>query len=618
MTFPASTRQGLDLASLLNEEQLRAATHPGGPLLIVAGAGSGKTRTLVHRVAWLVDRGIDPASILLVTFTRKAASEMLARCASLVGDRAGRVSGGTFHSLANSILRRWAHLLGYSPSFTILDQDDSEAIIGRLRTAEIGEGAGKSTFPKKSTILGLISKSVNCGRPLSAVIKSAYPHLAEYAPRFEKIRSQYQAIKKENDQMDFDDLLVNLEAVMTADESVRQLIAGRYRHVLVDEYQDTNPVQARLTHLLGRDHQNVTAVGDEAQSIYSFRGADYTNILAFSSIFPGAAVIKLEDNYRSRPEVLSVANHLLGKAKSGFNKVLRPNRESGPKPKIILCDNLGEEAEEVVDRIGTLTGKGAALSDIAVLFRNGSHSFELEAALARARIPFSKFGGRKFLELAHVKDYLSLLRLSIRPTDPLSLSRVLSLLSGLGNKSVSLLLEFVAKRGENYRRLDQAKGPSIRVKSALREFSDTLIALNSDALSDAEKAALAHKWYSALIPSVYPDDQNHRQQDVDEILGMALSAPSLVAFLSDLALDPPNTLEVGGEAAGKRRDDLTLSTVHSAKGLEWPYVFVISAVDGRFPSPYLRTEAEAEEELRLMYVAVTRAKDELTITVPLG
>ena len=537
-------RSGLDLASILNPAQLRAATHPAGPLLIVAGAGSGKTRTLVHRVAWLVDQGVDPSEILLVTFTRKAAAEMLGRCADLVGEQAGRVAGCTFHSLANTLLRRHAHLLGYTRSFAVMDQDDAESLVGRLRAAESGAGGERSSFPKKRTILGLISQSVNRDAALGDLIRRSHPHLEAYAKAIGRIADEYRSRKKAEDLMDFDDLLVNLELVMSLHEDVRLQIAGRFRHVLVDEYQDTNAVQARLTRLLGKDHENVTAVGDEAQSIYSFRGANFRNIMEFTSLFGGATIVKLEDNYRSRPEVLGLANHLMAQASESFEKTLRPNRPEGPKPRVLIFGSLAREAEAVADQIEALSGRGVPLKDVAVLFRASSHSFELEAELTRRRIPYSKFGGRKFLEMAHVKDFLSLLRLCVNPGDSLSLARVLGLLDGLGPKSVAKLSQWALQDPWNLRRLHAGPAPP-RSLAALEVLSDLFSAASNPDLAPAAKASLAWKWYDGRLEALHPDDFPERRLDLFEVREMAGQAGDLAVFLSELSLDPPSTLQSG-------------------------------------------------------------------------
>ncbi|MDR1487869.1 MAG: ATP-dependent helicase [Deltaproteobacteria bacterium] len=607
----------LRLETRLNKAQFQAATHSGGPLLIVAGAGSGKTRTLVHKVAWLVSCGYPPSSILLLTFTRKAASEMLARCASLVGAKADKVSGGTFHSISNLLLRKRAHHLGYNHNFVILDQSDSESIIGQLRKEQI-EGFDFPHFPQKSTILNIISQAVNKDVPIIQLIKKTYPRFVDFSSSIGAIAGRYASYKRENNLMDFDDLLVNFEKLLTQNKSVRDEIASHFTHILVDEYQDTNPIQARITYLLGKDHLNVTAVGDDAQSIYSFRGATFKNIMDFPEIFSGTTIIKLEDNYRSRPEILTIANHLLHQAKIKYDKNLKPTRESNSvRPVLSMTGDLQHEGQELVERILRLRQKGVELKDIAVLFRAGSHSFELEGQLTKHRIPYVKYGGRKFLEMSHIKDFLCFLRLSINPNDELSLKRILGLLPGLGPKWIDKIVAW-SKNEENYfRALMNAPCPT-KTKNMMHELADLTQAL-SEPLPPSEKASLVYNFYSSIIQDIHPDDHLSRIADIEELVAMVEATDSIENFVNALALDPPNNLNKTGDDPCKQSQALTLSTVHSAKGLEWDYVFIISAVDGRFPSIYnLNTPEETEEELRLMYVAVTRAKEELVITIPLA
>jgi DNA helicase-2/ATP-dependent DNA helicase PcrA len=586
-----------------------------GPLLIVAGAGSGKTRTLVHRVAWLIDQGIEPSTILLLTFTRKAAEEMLTRCEGLVGGMVGRVAGGTFHSLANSILRVYAPKLGFSNRFVIMDRDDSETMIGRLRTADPA-ASRNSKFPKRSTIQNIFSQTVNKELSVTQLIKKSYTHLIEFEPALRRIHEAYQRQKIERNLMDFDDLLLYLERLMVEHENVRQEIASRFTYILVDEYQDTNAIQARLTAHLGLGHLNVTAVGDEAQSIYAFRGANFKNILDFPKIFTGTKILKLEENYRSHPQILFVANHLLGQAKESFEKVLRPVRGTGPLAKIMVLGGLAEEAATVCDRIEADLVDGLSLSDIAVLFRASSHSFELEAQLNRRRMPFTKFGGRKFLELAHTKDFLAYLRLSVNDRDEVSLRRVLANVNGLGPKGQERVAEWALAKPSYLEVLGEAPLTKEKARPNLAKLRDLLVSVTGPDLSPRTVTEAVFLYYAAILPDLFPDDHPDRLTDLQEIKAMTEECEDLVAFLADMALSPPNNLIVSHEEA-QARGDLTLSTIHSAKGLEWPRVYVISAVEGRFPSAYAKP-SENEEELRLMYVAVTRARDRLTITMPIA
>ncbi len=607
-------REPLDLAARLNPAQFKAATYEGGPLLIVAGAGSGKTRTLVHRVAYLVEKGVHPASILLLTFTRKAAQEMLSRAAGLVGNKASQVAGGTFHSLANNIIRPYAHLLEYPANFTIMDQDDAESLLARLRADE-PEVKRHKRFPQKGALLNIISQAVNKDKPLATVLVDSFPHFLEYAPLIEKLALLYGQHKRDNGLMDFDDLLVGLEKIMRENESARQAIAGRYEYILVDEYQDTNPIQARLTYLLGKDHLRVTAVGDDAQSIYAFRGASFRNIMDFPKIFTGTQIFKLEENYRSLKPILKVANHLISQAREKYEKELVAVRGDGAKPQMVAVSDQAAEAVFVVNKISEFIENGLALDKIAVLFRAASHSFDLEVELVRRRIPFTKYGGRKFLEAAHIKDYLAFLRCCANPRDTLSLRRILNLVEGIGPKGAQDISNWVA--GQREKLCDLLASPA---KGKARKHLEPLALLLAQVALPGEelnlRAALVMDFYYPLVKDLYPDDWPERQADLKEIMRMCESQKNLSSFLADMTLDPPNSKTSAPDVKG---GGLTLSTIHSAKGLEWPKVFLLSAVEGRFPPSYgARTAEEVEEERRLLYVAITRAEDELYIMLPLG
>lgn len=607
--------EGLDLASRLNPSQLAAATYEGGPLLIVAGAGSGKTRTLVHRVAHLVDKGVPPPAIVLLTFTRKAAQEMLSRASALVGRRAAEVSGGTFHSLANSLIRPYAHLLGYPHGFSIMDQDDSESLIGRIR-AELPQAKRDRRFPQKGSLQAMLSQSLNKDKPLAELMAESFPHLLPYAQAVAEIGHLYKEHKQANALMDFDDLLWGLESIMRDHEEIRRSLAGRYDYILVDEYQDTNPIQARLTHLLGRDHGRVTAVGDDAQSIYAFRGASFRNIMDFPTLFPGARVLKLEDNYRSRQPIVSLANHLIAQAREKYDKNLRAVRGAGESPRLVPVQDLRDEAGWVAARVERFLDEGLELSDMAVLFRAASHSFDLEVELVRRRIPFTKYGGRKFLESAHIKDFLSFLRLWSNPSDTLSLRRLLLLLEGVGLKGAEEIGLWVGGQLERLLELDKAPARG-KAKKSLTELAGLIHSFQVAEQSPAVLGQLVYDFYRPLLRDLYPDDWPEREADLRELMRMAESRQRLGLFLDELTLDPPNQRRVNPRE--NAAEGLTLSTIHSAKGLEWKVVFILSAVEGRFPSSFaVRSAAEVEEERRLLYVAVTRAEDQLFILLPLG
>jgi DNA helicase-2/ATP-dependent DNA helicase PcrA len=603
-----------DFKDLLNPNQYAATTHEGGPILIVAGAGSGKTRTLVHRVAYLVGKGVAPENILLLTFTRKAAQEMLTRSELLVGSRAGRVAGGTFHSLANLILRKEAKHLGFSSDFGILDQDDAESLINRIRD-EIPYIKNDRSFPKKGAILGLISQSRNKEIPIGAVLNKKNPWLSHYTPNLEAIAGKYETLKYNNGVMDFDDLLIFLAKVMIENESVRQRIASNFEYILVDEYQDTNPVQARITYLLGKDHGNVTAVGDEAQSIYGFRGADFRNIMDFKKIFPNARILKLEENYRSVSPILEIANGVLFYALETYKKNLRAIRQGGAKPLMVVVEDLRDEAVWVGNRIEELIGIGTPPGQIAVLFRAAAHSFELELELNRRDIPFIKYGGRKFLESSHIKDFLSFLRVAQNPSDTTSMIRVLKLHEGVGVKGASDIAEWV--NGDRGRLLSLDEAP-LRGKSqeTLKPLIELYSKIGGEGDDLEERLNLVYKYYKPLIPMLYTADSKDRAEDIDELYAIGSLSGSLSSFLADVTLDPPNA-KISMQSSRENPQDVTLSTIHSAKGLEWKYVFILSMVEGRFPVEYfVKTPEDLEEERRLLYVAVTRAKDELYLMCP--
>ncbi|MDR2353286.1 MAG: ATP-dependent helicase [Deltaproteobacteria bacterium] len=598
----------------LNFSQFAAVTHEGSPLLIIAGAGSGKTRTLVHRVAWLLTQGIPAEKILLLTFTRKAANEMLSRVIDLVGPVGKQVRGGTFHALANSLVRQESRILGFPSGFGILDQDDAENFLGRIRESFAIHDETKK-FPKKNVLYAMISQSVNREVPLATVIQERYPVYFNYLNQLDKISEIYVDHKRINAVMDFDDLLLGLVTILRDHEDARLRLAAKFSHILVDEYQDTNPVQARITWLLGKDHFNVTAVGDEAQSIYSFRGADFRNILDFPKIFPKTRIIKLEENYRSYQPILSLANGIMLDAKEKFNKHLVATRGEGTKPKAYRVEDFTEEAHVVVQNIQKLLENNVRLDQIAVLFRASAHSFELELLLTRLKIPFTKYGGRKFLEAAHVKDFLAFFRAIANPYDTLSLSRILTMIPGVGPKRAQEICDWVG--GDRQKLSTLRKAPlQGKSKTEILDLSNLFkkIALTGETIDS--KPMEIYNYYKKLLPNRYPEDYKDRDTDVLEIVRMASEANNLTDFLVDVTLDPPNNVSHNVPNQSEQKD-LTLSTIHSAKGLEWNYVFLLSVVEGRFPTMYgVKKDSDLEEERRLLYVAITRAKDGLFILLP--
>ena len=607
----------IDYARALNAAQYDAATSLVGPLLVVAGAGTGKTRALVYRVARLVESGVDPAGILLLTFTRRAAAEMLRRASQLLDGRCERVAGGTFHSFANTVLRRHGAALGIAPTFTILDRGDSEDVINLLR-ARLGLDKKEKRFPRKQVIGEMFSMAVNKSRALAELIDSEYPHLLECAADLLELQAHYTAYKHERQLLDYDDLLVKLRDLLVDRESVRQRLSQQYRFVMVDEYQDTNALQAEIVHLLAAAHDNVMVVGDEAQSIYSFRGANFRNIMDFVTWFPTARVIKLEENYRSTQPILNVTNAIISRARESFGKALFTSKTGGDAPLLVMAETEQFQSRFVCQRILELREEGVPLPEIAVLFRSSFHSFDLEIELTRAGIPFVKRGGFKFIETAHIKDVLAHLRVVANPRDAVSWHRVLLLLEGVGPRTSEEVISCIFAGADPAAQLETFPRRSFHVE--LQALAGLLRRIADDAHTPAERLSEVCKYYEPILKRVHREDYPKRLKDLEHFAAIAMRYRSLQSLLTDMALEPP-TDSVGDVLASADDNEglLTLSTVHSAKGLEWHTVFIIWAVDGRFPSFYnLNNDDEMEEERRLMYVAATRAKHHLYIAYPIN
>ena len=608
---PDTSADALDFKALLNPAQYEAVTTTEGPILVVAGAGSGKTRTLVHRVAYLVQKGVTPESILLLTFTRKAAGEMLKRAGHLVGERSSRVSGGTFHALAHVILRRYAPRLGFPLTFGIMDRGDMEEVLGQIRKST-GLGDKDRKFPKRATLATIISKAANKGLIAEQLLAAEYAHLLSYAEAVKVLATEYKTFKQENALLDFDDLLIQLNRLLDEDPEARDEIAARYQYIMIDEYQDTNPVQADIVHHLGRGHGNVMAVGDDAQAIYSFRGASFRNIMEFPDRFPGARIIRLEENYRSRQPILDLTNHIISQAREKYEKKLFTRKQGGPRPHLATVSSQVDQALFVCGKILELQAEGVPLSQIAVLFRAARHSFKLEMELTRRNLDYVKYGGRRFLEAAHIKDLLAFLRTVANPKDGVSLTRTLLLMDGIGPKSAGRIASWVEGKRARLAALGDypAKG---KTKEGLAPLAALYTRLAPKGLAMNERIEETWNFYRPLMEAKF-DDHPSREADIKEFLSLAQGYSSLKRFLSDMALEPPNA----SFSAGRPLDDrLTLSTVHSAKGLEWEAVFIIEAVEGRFPPIYSNTPEDLDEERRLMYVAATRAKDRLFLICPL-
>jgi len=616
-------------AELLNPAQLAAVTHRDGPILVIAGAGSGKTRTLIYRVARLIESGVPPGAILLLTFTRRAAQEMLRRVESLVGDRTRAVAGGTFHSFANLTLRQFGSAVGLKPNFTILDRSDMEDVVNLLRT-RMGLGSRDRRFPNKGTITEAISMARNKRRELDEEIELDFPHLTEHRDDLVRLAAAYDAYKRERGLLDYDDLLYRLAELLEQHEGVRRRLGDTYRYIMIDEYQDTNLIQAELVRLLAWSHQNVMAVGDDAQSIYSFRGANFRNIMDFPQIFPGARVVKLEQNYRSLQGILDVANEVISRAADKYTKVLAAERRGEFRPLLVRAQDEHLQSRFVADRVLELREQGVELGEIAVLFRSGFHSFDLELELQRRDIPFIKRGGFKFIETAHIKDVLAHLRVVLNPADAVSWLRALMLVPGVGHRRAERLIEEIVAAPEPERALMRAAesaGSAARSTGGLSAggaaaAAGRLAALLTELRREsgarpADQIARTLEYYLPLMRENYPDDYPKRERDLEHFQTITERYRSLESMLADVALEPPS--DSLGDVLAVEEDEgyLTLSTIHSAKGLEWRVVFLIWAADGRFPGPQSVGAEELEEERRLMYVAGTRARDELYISYPI-
>lgn len=600
-------------ADELNPSQLAAVEQVEGPVLVVAGAGTGKTRTLVYRVSRMVELGIPPSQILLLTFTRKSSQEMLRRAGALVGSKAEQVVGGTFHSFANITLRKYAATLGYANNFTILDQGDVEDVVNLLR-ARLGFDAKGMRFPRKQTLASMISASVNRLTPLELIIEEEYPQYRRQTDQIERLARGYQEYKRGHNLMDYDDLLVSMSMLLEGYTDIRERLAGQHRYIMVDEYQDTNKLQHEIIRLLGEKHGNVMAVGDDSQSIYSFRGANFRNIMDFPKSFPGTTVITLEENYRSTQPILDLTNEVLRHAIEKYEKHLFTRRGGGEMPTIISTADESLQSQFVVQRVLELREQGIELDDIAVLFRSSFLSFDLEIELNKANIPYVKMGGYKFIETAHVKDLISYLRVIHNPKDVVSWNRILLLLPGVGPRTAQKVLDEIVEE-----RLMLGSGAEEHARGvandAVGDLMARLTSLQEERLSVPEKVDLLVDYYRPILQGKY-DDYNKRLKDVEMFAEIAARYRSLASFLSDMALEPPTESVVGMEP-GHEDEKLILSTIHSAKGLEYNTVIIIWALDGRFPSIYAANSLEQmEEERRLMYVATTRAKDRLIIIYP--
>jgi DNA helicase-2/ATP-dependent DNA helicase PcrA len=620
----------------LNEEQRAAATHPGGPLLVLAGAGTGKTTTLAARVAWLIDEGAAPERVLLLTFTRRAAREMLARARTYLGRspngrHAGRVVGGTFHSIAHRFVRRHAAALGLPAGFGVLDAGDAADLLDLVRQ-DAGLGQTGKRFPRKSTLLDIYSRTVNAQRPLRELLAEAFPWCERHGEELGKLFVEYGARKRSLGVIDLDDLLLHWRA-LACDPVVGGEMGRAVEHLLIDEYQDVNGLQVDLVRALRAERRDVTVVGDDLQAIYGFRAASARHILDFPEHFPGAAIVTLERNYRATQPLLDVANALAEQAELKYPRVLRAERvggeavagagsarAGGSTPELVFCLDEGAQAGEVCDRVLDARERGAALREQAVLMRASHDSDLLELELARRDIPYVKYGGLRYLEAAHVKDFLALLRLADNPADRLSWFRWLQLLDGVGPAIARRVLEALEPdSGGLVDVLGRWSAAQDALPAEAREPGGAVVAALAAVAGERAAGVRAERLRDALAPIVeshYPDGAV-RLQDLDALVAAAGQASDLGRFVADLVLDPPaSSSDLAGDGS-LDEDWLVLSTVHSAKGLEWRAVHVLALYDGNFPSDLSAGDREAiDEERRLLYVALTRAQRELHLYVP--
>lgn len=609
-------------AAGLNDQQRVAATFGDGPLLIIAGAGTGKTNTLAHRVAHLIGRGMNPGRILLLTFTRRAAAEMTKRVEGILaagkavraGSVAGRVWGGTFHAIANRLLRLHGHGLGLGESFTVIDRSDAEDLINTVRS-ELELDKGEVRFPRKGTCQSIYSRCVNARDPVEAALKSHFPWCADYAEPLKRLFKAYTARKQEQNVLDYDDLLLYWYHLMQ-EKTLASQVRDRFDAVLVDEYQDTNLLQASILRGLSPQGRGLTVVGDDAQSIYSFRAATVHNILDFPKVFPGATVLKLEQNYRSVQPILDATNAVIALCPKRYNKDLFSLRKSAQKPWLVTLKDEEQQSDYVIQRCLAHLEAGIPLQKQAVLFRAAHHSDALEVELSRRNIPFVKYGGLKFLEAAHVKDLLSILRLAENPRDATSALRVLQLMDGFGPAHAKRAVAHLIAHGCDLKSWE-AFPPPPAAAGQWPAFVGMMLQIAPETLALPEQIAQARLFYAPVLERRY-DAAHLRARDLEQLQQISSNFVSRSAMLAELTLDPPNATQDLAGPPLREEDFLILSTIHSAKGCEWDAVYVIHAADGNIPSDMAcGSEEEIEEERRLFYVALTRARDFLEVCFPL-
>ena len=609
----------IDFAAELNPQQCAAVTAPPGPALVIAGAGSGKTRTLTYRVAYLIENGVPPSNILLLTFTNKASREMLDRVANLLPNDITGLWGGTFHSVGNRLLRRHAEAAGFAPGFSIMDREDQQDMLDSVIVG-LGIDPKEKRFPKGEVLADVFSFSLNTGRNIEDVLVEKYPHFLEFAPQISGAQVRYEAKKRDANSLDFDDLLEKTVRLIRDHPEIAERYQRQFQFILVDEYQDTNHIQSDFIDVLAAYHKNIMVVGDDAQSIYSWRGANFKNILDFPRRYPNAQVHKIETNYRSVPEILEVANAAIAANVHQFKKELVSARKSSPtKPGLVPLGDSNQQALFVTQRILDLREEGIELDEIAVLYRAHYHSMELQMELTRHGVPFQITSGLRFFEQAHVKDVAAFLKYVVNPRDEVAFKRMVRLLPGIGARSAEALWGGAAKApglSDGFAALRELKVPS-KAQKAWDQLIHTL-----QEIAPAGKPNPPGEMIRSVLEAVYEDyaraefpNFDQRREDLNTLANFARQYESAADFLDQLALLTSLDHEV--TAANEDTEMVTLTSVHQAKGLEWKVVFVIWMTDGMFPSARsLESDEAIEEERRLFYVAVTRAEDELYLTYP--
>jgi DNA helicase II / ATP-dependent DNA helicase PcrA len=612
----------IDYEKELNSEQYKVVMETGGPLLVLAGAGSGKTRTLTYRVARLLESGVQSDRILLATFTNKAAHSMLNRVESILDSYTGKILGGTFHHIAHILLRSYAFRLGYKGNFTIIDTEDSRQLISTCM-AELKIDPKLLKFPKSNVIAEIISLSLNTQNSLEDILQNRFPFFMHLSEEIHQVAISYMQKKKDLSVMDFDDLLCNCRTLLMDYPDLLSKLSNRFEHVLVDEYQDTNIIQAQLVDLLASTHRNLMVVGDDSQSIYSFRGANFSNIINFPNRYRDCKIFKLETNYRSTPEILHLANLSITNNENQFPKELRAVRSRGTRPVMVSAQNVLKQADFVAQRITELSHSGVALKEIAVLYRVHYHSLEVQMELVRRDIPFEIRSGIRFFEQAHIKDITAYMRVIVNPGDELAWRRLLLMYPKVGKITVGKLWEYLAREGKPLESIfcdDFIKITPKQAKAGIEDCRNTIKLLldlhPNDRTPDRIIDVLLNKsGYRTYLQNTY-SDASAREEDLHQLGIFSLKFSRMEDFLNELAL-LTNMAKEEELVEPLKEDKVILSTIHQAKGLEWSYVFLIWCADGMIPLlRSLKEPGGEEEERRLFYVAVTRAKDQLYLCSP--